>query len=62
MQNEIRELFGYLPIEGGNERPMSLNWINSSIANEYQLSKVKNDKKGSDNDGQKTNDGQNSKS
>lgn len=39
--NEIRELFGYLPIENGEERPMSLNWINSSIANDYQLSKVK---------------------
>lgn len=52
--NEIRELFGYLPIDEGNERPMSLNWINSSIANEYQLNKVKT--KGSDNNEPKNGD------
>lgn len=38
--NEIRELFGYMPIEGGDVRVMSLNWINSAIADEYQLAKV----------------------
>src|SRR5690606_6037485 len=52
--NEIRELFGYLPIENGEERPMSLNWINSSIANDYQLSKVKM-KGGVKDEGQKQN-------
>lgn len=53
-KDEIRELFGYLPLpEGtGKERPMSLNWISSSIADDYQLSKVKG---GVKDEGQKQN-------
>ena len=40
--NEYRALFGYLPIEGGDKRVMSLNFIDSDKASEYQLSKNKN--------------------
>ena len=40
--NEYRALFGYSPIEGGDKRLMSLNFIDSDKASEYQLSKNKN--------------------
>ena len=38
--NEIRQLFGYPPIAGGNgeKTVQSLNYIDSEIANDYQLS------------------------
>ena len=36
--NEIRELFGYPPIAGGNRSMQSLNYVDSEIANDYQLS------------------------
>lgn len=38
--NEIRQLFGYPPIAGGNGEKVvqSLNYINSDIADDYQLS------------------------
>ena len=41
--NEFRELFNLPPVENGGERMVSLNYINSSIANEYQQSKLKNE-------------------
>jgi hypothetical protein len=41
--NEFRELFNLPPVENGEERMVSLNYINSSIANEYQQSKLKNE-------------------
>lgn len=36
--NEIRQLFGYPPIEGGNRSMQSLNYVDTEIANDYQLS------------------------
>lgn len=36
--NEIRELFGYPPIPEGNKSMQSLNYVDSDIANDYQLS------------------------
>ena len=39
--NEMRNLFGYPPVEGGEERIQSLNYINSGIASDYQLGKIK---------------------
>lgn len=39
--NELLDLFGYLPYVGGDERVMSLNFINSKISDEYQLAKAK---------------------
>lgn len=39
--NQILAVFNYPPFEGGNTRPKSLNYINSDIADQYQLSKVK---------------------
>ena len=42
--NEIRDAFGFAPLteeEGGNTRPMSLNYIDSKYATEYQLESLK---------------------
>lgn len=47
--NQLLELFGYPPFEGGDTRHMSLNFINRDIADQYQMNKfdkgkgVKND-------------------
>ena len=38
--NELLELFGYPPYEGGHVRNMSLNYIDVSFANEYQLKRA----------------------
>lgn len=38
--NEGRQLFGLPPIENGDNRLVSLNYINSSIADQYQQNKV----------------------
>ena len=38
--NEIREMVGLSPVEGGDETFVSLNWVHKSIADEYQLSKL----------------------
>ncbi len=35
--NQLLELFGYPPFEGGDTRHMSLNFINREIADQYQL-------------------------
>lgn len=35
--NQINELFGYEPFDGGDVRLRSLNYVDASIANEYQL-------------------------
>lgn len=36
--NQLLEMFGLPPYEGGNIRLMSLNYVNVDIANQYQLS------------------------
>lgn len=36
--NEVRNIFGYPPFEGGDIRHISLNYINREIADEYQMS------------------------
>lgn len=47
--NELLEIFGYPPFEGGDKRHMSLNFIDRDIAGQYQMNKfdkgkgVKND-------------------
>ena len=38
--NELLELFGYPPYEGGHVRNMSLNYIDVIISNEYQLKRA----------------------
>lgn len=35
--NQILAIFGYPPFEGGNVRKQSLNFIDTSIANDYQM-------------------------
>lgn len=37
--NQLLELFGYPPFEGGDTRHMSLNFINREIADNYQMNK-----------------------
>jgi len=50
--NQILALFGMAPYEGGNVRHMSLNYIDASLANTYQMLKVKgNDPRANDGTG-----------
>lgn len=42
--NQLLELFGYPPFEGGDIRHMSLNFINRDIADQYQLNNFKKNK------------------
>lgn len=37
--NQLLELFGYPPYDGGDNRKQSLNFVNSKIADQYQLKK-----------------------
>lgn len=46
--NELLALFGYPPYEGGNIRLMSLNYVDVSIANQYQMSLSSSPKEGKD--------------
>jgi hypothetical protein len=38
--NDLLELFGYPPYEGGHVRNMSLNYIDVAISNEYQMKRA----------------------
>lgn len=40
MLNQISEMFGMQPFEGGNRRLQSLNYVNVDIVDKYQLGKV----------------------
>lgn len=51
--NQLLALFGYEPFEGGDVRHMSLNYIDSSLANEYQLVRAGIDAKTPENGGKK---------
>lgn len=42
--NQLLELFGYPPFEGGDTRHMSLNFINRDIADNYQMNKINKSK------------------
>ncbi len=42
--NQILNIFGYPPFEGGDIRHMSLNYINRDIADQYQMTKTKSGK------------------
>lgn len=46
--NEVLNIFGYPPFEGGDVRHMSLNYINRDIADQYQLASSAKKAKGSD--------------
>ena len=37
--NEIREIFGYAGIEGGDERQISLNFVKAGDQSAYQVNK-----------------------
>ncbi|MBB6218191.1 HK97 family phage portal protein [Anaerosolibacter carboniphilus] len=43
--NELLELFGYSPYVGGDIRNMSLNYIDVSLANEYQMQRARRRKR-----------------
>ncbi len=38
--NQLLDLFGYPPYDGGDKRTMSLNYIDANLANEYQMKKA----------------------
>ena len=40
--NEIRELYGMSPIDGGDKRLQSLNYVNVDLVDKYQLNDEKN--------------------
>ena len=46
--NEQRELLGYPPVEGGDIRQVSLNYINADKQDEYQVGKEKQNGTGTD--------------
>lgn len=48
--NEYRELVGYAPVEGGDERQVSLNYIKSSEQSKYQTGKDEKDRKENENE------------
>ena len=47
--NEIRELYGMSPIEGGDRRLQSLNYINALDADRYQSNMSRQGAGGEDN-------------
>lgn len=50
--NEQRELFGFSPVEGGDERMVSLNYVKATDQSKYQTGEQTDDKKGNEDDGQ----------
>ncbi len=42
--NQLAEIFGYPPFEGGNRRIQSLNYANTDIVDQYQIKNAKNRK------------------
>lgn len=42
--NQINDMFGISPFDGGDVRLRSLNYVDSNIANQYQLGGIKNGK------------------
>lgn len=48
--NERRELLGYPPVEGGDVRQVSLNYVDAENQSKYQVGKEKDDGKGNDQD------------
>jgi len=54
-QNERRELIGYPPVEGGDERQVSLNYVQAKDQSKYQTGTEPND----ETDETEVNDGQN---
>lgn len=50
-RNEMREMFGYHPIEGGDEYIYSLNYIKGSDMTEYQTGKKGEPQNGEESDG-----------
>lgn len=55
--NEQRELLGYNPIEGGDVRQVSLNYVNADQQSQYQVGKTEEKPKGDEDGGQDTTSG-----
>lgn len=47
-RNELREMFGYSPIEGGDEIEVSLNYVKATDQSKYQTGEVQDDQDGAD--------------
>ena len=54
--NEIREIFGYAGIEGGDERLISLNFVKAKDQSLYQTGNNDNSLKGGEEDGENGNE------
>ncbi|MCQ2087989.1 MAG: phage portal protein [Bacilli bacterium] len=52
--NERRELLGYPPVEGGDERQVSLNYINAKDQSAYQQAKAGEEKNNGEENGEET--------
>lgn len=48
--NQVNEMFGIEPFEGGNRRIQSLNYVNTELIDKYQLNKSGAKKEGEDNE------------
>ena len=55
--NERREILGYPPVDGGDIRQVSLNYVSADSQKEYQLGKNKDKNKEDDSDGKGKSDG-----
>lgn len=55
--NERREILGYPPVDGGDVRQVSLNYVSADSQKEYQLGKNKDKNKEDDSDGKGKSDG-----
>lgn len=47
-RNELREMFGYSPIEGGDEIEVSLNYVKATDQSKYQTGEVQDEQDGAD--------------
>lgn len=47
-RNELREMFGYSPIEGGDEIEVSLNYVKATDQSKYQTGEVQDEQDGTD--------------
>lgn len=56
-RNEYRGMFGYAPIEGGDEYQISLNYVKDNDQSQYQTGQAEQIKEEGDTDGQDESDG-----
>ena len=40
LEDQVAEVFGYPPFDGGDRRIQSLNYVNTDIVDQYQMEKI----------------------